>query len=152
VSTRLAPLTPELRAAVARLEVTDAQRGYLTTTSFARFLDGAPQHPTFEVRAILDGDRCVGFVSFGHEPGEAGRWWIPLLVVDRAAQRRGHGRAALEQVVAEARDGGATAIGLSYHPSNTVAGRLYAALGFEARPGLTPTGEVEAWLVLDPGR
>ncbi len=128
MATRLAPLTPALRVAIAEIEVTDEQRGYRGTPSFAAFLAEAPQHPTFEVRAILDDARCVGFLSAGHEPNEPRRRWIPLVVVDRAAQGRGHGRAALEVVIAEARAAGATPIGLSYHPRNLV----------------------EAWLVLQP--
>ncbi len=145
---RLDPLCEASREAIARTRITEEQRAYLDTQSFADFLDEAPQHPTFWVYAIVDRGTVVGFVSYGHEPDDLRRWWIPLLVIDVAHQRRGHGRAALRAVIEDVRQrAGAVAIGLSYRPANLAAERLYLELGFE-RAGVDDRGEVVAWLPL----
>ncbi len=97
----------------------------------------------------MDRGTVVGFVSYGHEPDDLRRWWIPLLVIDVAHQRRGFGRAALKAVIEDARAHRpeVTALGLSYRPANLAAEHLYVELGFE-RAGVDDRGEVVAWLPL----
>jgi diamine N-acetyltransferase len=146
MTVRLEPLTDANREAIARVRVAEEQRAFLDTQSFADFLAWAPLHPTFEVFALVDGAAVIGFVSYGHQPDDPSRWWIPLIVIDEAYQHRGHGRAALRAVIADvlARASAAVALGLAYQPANLVAERLYTELGFE-RAGIDEKGEVVAW-------
>ena len=80
--------------------------------------------------AICSDDDVVGFVMWAVDPDD-GAGWIGGLVVDRARQRRGYGRAAVERLCAWLHDEHqCPSCALSYEPRNTAARALYAALGF----------------------
>ena len=53
------------------------------------------------------------------------------LCIGAAAQRRGHGRALAEHMIARAIGRGALAVFLEVRPSNAAARRLYTSLGFD---------------------
>ena len=63
--------------------------------------------------------------------------WVGGFLIDRAHQRRGHGRGAMQALIAMARASGAPCVKLSYDSDNRVARTLYASLGFRE------TGELE---------
>ena len=52
------------------------------------------------------------------------------VLIDRARQRRGHGRSAMQALIAMAQASGADCVKLSYDADNLVARSLYASLGF----------------------
>jgi diamine N-acetyltransferase len=139
------------REAVLAIEVTEAQQAFLGEPSVAAFLADDDDHPTFTSFAVCDGETVVGFVCYGRElEHEPWRWWIPLVVIDRRYQGQGHGRGAMEVVIARIRQEApdCRAIGLSCKPENSVAVRLYRSLGFE--PGAANArGGVDMWLTLD---
>jgi diamine N-acetyltransferase len=83
----------------------------------------------------------VGFVMHGVDPDDESAW-IGGLVIDRAHQRRGVGRAVVDLLVARAAAEG-RASALSYEPANAVAKSLYERAGF-AETGERDGAEVVA--------
>ncbi|HEY8987884.1 MAG TPA: GNAT family N-acetyltransferase, partial [Candidatus Limnocylindrales bacterium] len=92
-------------------------------------------------RAIYAGDVPVGFVmpnwNVTPAPGILGPWLLWRLLIDKAHQRRGYGRAALAQIVGTVRAAGATELLTSYQPGEGEPWPFYERFGFE------PTGEVD---------
>lgn len=137
-------MTIELRAItrknfyhVIRLKVHDAQKMFVAPNAVsiaeAQFYEG------WEPLAIYHADELVGFVMWGSDdrpiPPE---YWIIRLMIDKAHQGQGYGRAATQAVMRRiiARTG-CDAIFLSFEPENAGARQLYANLGF------VDTGRVE---------
>src|SRR5687768_15988901 len=152
-SVQLLPVAPDWSVA-ADIRVSPAQREFLDTPSLGPFLEDASQHPTFACYGVYDEDsRPVGFISFGYEPEDPTRGWIPLLMIDEHYQHRGYGRAALLEAIRRMRAEipGCLAIGLSYKPKNVAAAALYRSLGFVPSSEVTANGEVIAWLTARDG-
>jgi diamine N-acetyltransferase len=125
----LREITADNFDAVISLQVAGDQRDFLppTVESIAWAYVAPMCHPL----AIYAGDTPVGFVMYGHDPAE-GRCWIIGFMVDARQQRRGIGRAALEQLLARlAVETGGASVAISVHPHNAVAIRLYEAFGFQ---------------------
>jgi diamine N-acetyltransferase len=119
---------------VAALEVTEAQRAFVTEPTYylALCAYGGVWHPM----AVRLDDRVIGFVMWGVDPDD-GSCWLGGLFVDRRHQRQGHGRRALEALMHQlAQEHGHRRFALSYRPDNP-AKPLYQALGFRE------TGEVD---------
>lgn len=92
---------------------------------------------TWNPIAIEADGSVVGFMMWGRDPDDLS-YWLGGLVVDRAQQRKGYGRAAVEAAIGLLRSKPACeGIALSYRTDNVVAARLYASLGF------AETGEME---------
>lgn len=90
----------------------------------------------------------VGFVMYGHypdgEPPFGQRHWVFRLMVDHAHQGRGHGTAALHEVLRRLEaDPACPDVLIGYETANTVARKLYRDLGF-AEIGPAPWGEMVA--------
>jgi diamine N-acetyltransferase len=151
---RLEQVAGTNRGQVVTLQIREDQRQFLDTQSLAEFLADAHLHPTFTPHALVEGATVVGFASVGYLPEARTRWWIPLLIIDERFQGIGHGRAAMAAIIDLVRHAtpDCSAIGLGYKPSNLVAGRLYASLGFEPNGKVDERGEVELWLELAPAR
>jgi len=77
--------------------------------------------------ARLDG-QLIGYFVISVAAGEA---HLLNLSVAARAQRQGHGRALLEEIVALARSFGAERLFLEVRPSNSPAIALYSSAGFE---------------------
>ena len=121
------------RAAV-RLEVHEDQRDFVATNVFS--IAQSKVEPTFDVRAVYDGEEMVGFVMYGWDE-EEGCHCLARLMVDKGRQGRGYGRAAAEEVVRRLRaEPGCEQVVLSVNPANANARALYESLGF------VKTGEV----------
>jgi diamine N-acetyltransferase len=82
--------------------------------------------------AIYADERMVGFWSLTYEPGSADNYWINHFLIDRRYQGRGYGKAALAAIVAMLNDQHplCRSVGLTVHPDNHVAQRLYQSFGF----------------------
>ena len=74
-----------------------------------------------------DGGQLIGYAVLMLAAGEA---HLLNLSVAARAQRRGHGRSLLAQVVAIAREHGAKVLFLEVRPTNEIGRRLYAGYGF----------------------
>jgi diamine N-acetyltransferase len=91
--------------------------------------------------AVYNNDELVGFVMHGRDP-EKFRHWIVRLMIDRAFQGRGFGRAAALALIDLMKHlDGCDEIFLCVVPENTFAQKLYSGLGFE-RTGEIHEGEI----------
>ena len=121
--------------ACADLEVAAEQRDFVSPV--ARYLCLCHYGDVWHPLAVCAGDEVVGFVMWAVDPSDQSGW-IGGLVIDRARQRKGYGRAAVEALTRRLLEtGGCSTCALSYSPANTVARDLYASLGF------VETGEQE---------
>ena len=72
----------------------------------------------------------VGFVLYGVDV-ETGKWKIFRLMIDRAHQGKGYGRAVMEQVIKRlSAQPDCNEILIAYQTTNDTAQRLYESLGF----------------------
>jgi diamine N-acetyltransferase len=132
-------VTSENEGDVRAIAVTPEQE--LLVASVSQSLEDAVSFPDANpwYRAIYAGDQPVGFVmlSFDVPPGHVEypwRYYLWRLLIDARFQRRGYGRAAMEQVIDLVRQApGATDLFTSVQPGAPVP--FYRCLGFE------PTGE-----------
>ena len=93
--------------------------------------------PAVQVRVAEEDGRPVGFVAVVvPEDGEPDGGEVEMLAVDPAAQRRGVGRALLDDGVEQLRRAGVrlVAIGTGGDPGHAPARRTYEAAGFTALP------------------
>ena len=75
-----------------------------------------------------EGKQLIGYAVLMHAAGEA---HLLNLSVAARAQRRGHGRSLLDNVVGVAREREAKVLFLEVRPTNDVGQRLYAGYGFK---------------------
>ena len=121
--------------ACADLEVAPEQRDFVSPV--ARYLCLCHYGAVWDPLAVCAGDEVVGFVMWAIDPGDRSGW-IGGLVIDRARQRKGFGRATVEALTSRLLEtGGCSSCALSYSPGNFVARDLYLSLGF------VETGEIE---------
>ena len=133
--TELKPVTPENLDDVLRLQVHDAQRGYVSTT--AESLAQAYVYPeTAFPFAVYSGPEIVGFIMMGYY-AEKGYYTLWKLLIDRKYQKRGYGRKALELGIAFLKERfHVKEIYTGVSPGNTAAKGLYQSVGF-AETGVT---------------
>nr|WP_172892591.1 ribosomal protein S18-alanine N-acetyltransferase [Micromonospora coxensis] len=81
----------------------------------------------YRVATDVDGS-VLGYAGLTVQPDEA---WVQVVAVRRGAQRRGVGRALLEDLLAEAARQGARSVLLEVAADNAPAQKLYATYGFE---------------------
>jgi [ribosomal protein S18]-alanine N-acetyltransferase len=79
--------------------------------------------------AAFEGEEILGYAGLAVSGSEA---WVNNIAVRREAQRRSIGRALLDELLARARQVGASAVLLEVAVDNIPAQRLYDAYGFEA--------------------
>ncbi len=131
----LEPITRDNLRAVVKLSVGDDQDGFVATNIMS--IAQAYVEPTWTPLAIVANGEPVGFVMVGRDT-DTGHDWIIRLMVDRAHQGKGYGKAGLLAAIERLRaTPGNTEIRLSYVPGNAQAERLYQHVGFEA------TGEID---------
>jgi diamine N-acetyltransferase len=143
---RFEPITAGNWRAVVALSLEPHQRPFVAENVFS--IAQSKVEPWWETYAVYAGDDLVGFTMFGLD-SDSGCHWICRLMIDRERQRRGFGRAAMEEVLArldERPERGE--IRISFVPENAAARALYSSLGFEDR-GIVDDGEVV--LVLPDG-
>jgi diamine N-acetyltransferase len=129
------PVTRANFTAVIELAVRPEQADFVASNLYS--LAEAAIEPNWTPLAIYAGEDLVGFAQFGRDD-ETGRWWLMRYMIDAQHQGRGYGTAALPMLIdLMIERHGCGEIFLGYEPSNDVAERLYARMGF------VPTGEVE---------
>jgi diamine N-acetyltransferase len=132
----LRPLTRDNLWAVVELKRLPGQEAFVADNIDS--IANASVEPTWVPLAVYAGEALVGFVMYGQYPPDTGAWWVIRLMIDRAQQGNGYGRAAMEAVIAMMIERvGCAEIVTSFNPANEVAARLYTSLGFR------PTGEIE---------
>jgi diamine N-acetyltransferase len=128
------PVTRENFSAVIKLTVTPEQEEFVSPNLYS--LAETYVEPTWTPLATYAGNQLVGFAMFGRDDA-TGQWWIMRYLIDTRHQGRGYGTAALPQLIdLIVERHGCNELFLGYDPSNEVAKRLYARMGF------VPTGEM----------
>lgn len=101
---------------------------------------GGPYHGLWAIEA--DG-AMVGFYVLHPDPRDASCWWLGWFALDRRAQGRGYGRAAMQAILRRiGRIPGLRRARLLVAPDNAPARHLYGRLGFRAAGALRATGEL----------
>ena len=124
----LRPVNGENWRAVARLQVTDAQREFVAEPCYYLALCnyGGDWHPL----AIYRADEVIGFMMWAVDEKD-GSCWLGGILVDAAVQGRGCGGQAVREALSMLnRAHGYQHFALSYQPANTAARQLYQKLGF----------------------
>lgn len=135
-SLTIAEVTPDNVAAAVSLTLAPGQERFVAPVAMS--LAEAYATPTAWPRVILDGREVVGFVMGNFDPDNeiaAFRAGIWRLNIDAAAQGRGVGRFAVEQVEAEAARRGVNVITVMWERGDDGPEAFYRRLGFE------PTGD-----------
>jgi diamine N-acetyltransferase len=112
-----------------RLALMPEQEGFMPSNLFhiaeARF------YPEWTLLGVYADSRMVGFAMYGLDPDDMTVNFIHFMI-DGREQRKGYGKAAVEQLLRKIRKGYLDQeIWLSLHPQNTAAIRLYKDYGFE---------------------
>jgi diamine N-acetyltransferase len=118
---------------IVQLQVADDQKGFVASNAFS--LTQAHYEPESKLVPLgaFDGDTPVGFVMYGqyHHEGQD-LWFIFRLMVDKNQQRKGYGRAIMEQAIERMKTlPNSETLYISFLPENSAAKNLYAGLGFE---------------------
>ncbi|MCW3819821.1 GNAT family N-acetyltransferase [Micromonospora sp. DR5-3] len=138
----LRAITDHNRSAVLGLRVAAGQEGVVD--GVARSLRDAAEHPELAPwpRAVYAGERPVGFVMLADGVAEGNSdvpwpFYLWRMLIDGRFQGRGHGRAALDAVVAHLRSRpGARELVTSVVPGEG------SPLGFYLRYGFADTGKM----------
>lgn len=148
----LRDVTKENWQECVRLTLAPEQEHFVSSNAYS--LAESKFMPTFVPQAIYSRDDAsgtetmVGFVMYGYYPDGGPpfgrRHWIFRLMIDRAHQGKGFGRAALRAVLARLEaDAACPDVLIGYAPDNAVARKLYLGLGFR-EIGPAPWGELVA--------
>ena len=130
------------RPAVERLRVAPGQERFVDGVAASLTEAAATPHCRPWPRAVYAGDQPVGFVMLADDvppgtPDIPWRYYLWRMLIDARFQGRGHGRAALDLVVAYLRTRpGADALVTSIVPGEG------SPLGFYLRYGFRETGEM----------
>ncbi len=117
-----------------KLSTAPGQEKFVAPNIFS--LAQAKAQPEMVPLAIYHEQEMIGFAMHALDPDD-GQQWIVRLMIDRAQQGKGYGRAAMLELIDKLkRETACAAILLSCEPDNEVAVSLYLDLGFEQ------TGEV----------
>jgi diamine N-acetyltransferase len=142
-SIELREITDENRAGVVALHAGPAQGTFVSSVAdsileAAEYPEGSPWY-----RAVYVDDQPVGFVMLSwnvtpRPPDIIGPWFLWKLIVDERHQRRGIGRAIVDEVTRLIRAQGATELLTSHTVGEGGPGGFYEQLGF------VPTGTYDS--------
>ncbi|MGL4574767.1 MAG: GNAT family N-acetyltransferase [Burkholderiaceae bacterium] len=106
-------------------------------SAYAIYADETPVGLTLLWDARIDPD----------EEDRADEMYIWRIMIAEQFQNRGYGKAAMQLIIAKAREMGVAQVSLSHQPGNLGAAEFYKKLGF-AHTGVVEDGEVEMVLKL----
>jgi len=148
IDVNLKPITVDNWKECIGLKVKDEQADFLPSNLYS--IAEAQFYPQAVPLTIYsEQDQMVGFVMYGVDV-ETRKWKIFRLMIDYVHQRKGYGRAAMEQVIDRlSAQPDCDQILIAYQTDNNAARRLYASLGFIEET--VDDGKVTACLDLDKG-
>lgn len=122
-------ITPENWRQCIALQVEPHQEKFVASNIYS--LAEARVFPESIPLAIYAGETMVGFLMYDFDPSD-GTPWINRMMIDRAYQGRGYGRAALQEAILRIEaQSERDEIKISFEPDNEVAEHLYRSMGFE---------------------
>ena len=126
---RLKKITADNWLECINLKVSDGQAGFVPGNLYS--IAEAQFYPQAVPLAIYNAEeQMVGFMMYGVDVA-SGKWKVFRLMIDKAHQGKGYGRAAMQQVVERlAAQPDCDEILVCYKPANGTARQLYAGLGF----------------------
>jgi diamine N-acetyltransferase len=126
---RLNPLTAGNWKACTELEISAEQVDYIPSNLYS--IAEAQFYPEAVSYAIYNHeDQIIGYVLYGRDVSTQ-KWKIYRLMIDKASQGRGYGRAALREIIHEiSQKPDGDQILIRYHQTNQAARGLYAGFGF----------------------
>ena len=130
----LREITSDTVRAVCALEVEETQKRNVAPNAIS-LAEAYVHYPQAWPRAIHAGDELVGFLmvydpTVVEAPDETD-FFLWRLMIDRRAQRRGYGRAAVKLAIDYVRLRGAERILVSHVREDAGLGGFYASFGFE---------------------
>lgn len=120
-------------SAVSKLEVCDSQKDFVGSPDWIIALAYADRSRNAHVMAIVYDETPVGLVMTSEFALEAdtGFYYIPQFMIDKAYQRQGYGRQAMELVIdLLSAEGHYDSVRLDVHKDDLPAINLYRSLGF----------------------
>jgi diamine N-acetyltransferase len=124
----LREITLDTLGAILALEVAPEQQRFVAPNPVS--IAQAHFSPEAWFRGIYAGDTPVGFVMLSDRPEQA-EYVLWRFMIDRRHQGKGHGRAALELVIAHVKSRpGAAALYTSHVPGQGSPGPFYERMGF----------------------
>lgn len=130
---------------VAQLTVNEAQQAFVAAPCYYLALCAYDQ--LWQPLAVRLGEQVIGFLMCAMDPAD-GSCWLGGILIDQHYQGQGYGKQAVRAAIALLHtQHGYQHFALSYQPTNLVAKRLYATLGF-VETGEAEGDEVVARLVL----
>lgn len=129
---RLEPITKDNWRKAYKLQVTEEQKQFVGPNPYS-IIESLFEADHLFSAAAYDDDQMVGFAMYGFEDTPSPRrYWINRLMVDSNHQKKGYGRAIIQQLIDNLKQQpGCDAIYISFVPENTVARNLYISMGFE---------------------
>jgi CubicO group peptidase (beta-lactamase class C family)/RimJ/RimL family protein N-acetyltransferase len=141
----LRPITDENREAVLKLSVREDQPFVAPNDASLRQAEEANAENPGYARpfGIYADDKLVGFCMFSFDPedeDEEDRYWLWRFMIDKNEQGKGHGQAALAEIIKYFKKNGADRLYLSTEPENELGLHVYHKAGFK-ETGMISYGE-----------
>lgn len=124
------PVCSGNRKEIEQLQVFPAQAGFIE--SVRECLREADEASQWKPVGIYDGKNLVGFAMYGYfQSPPPARLWLDRLLIDRAHQGKGYGKAAVLALLEKLRrEYGRPQVYLSVYADNAAAIALYRQVGF----------------------
>ena len=133
-SGRLHAAQPRFISSFKRIEITGEQGEMVKNQPIRELFRKLPSFGCGKLYLIEEGGKVRGYIGLWTNP-RIGKFNVAPLIIDKNAQGRGLGRAALEGACRMLFDSGASRVALAVHPENANAIRLYESLGFKFTGG-----------------
>jgi diamine N-acetyltransferase len=131
MAVELREITKDNWRQVVKLPLNEGQEK-LVAPNWYSLLEAFYEPENVWVKAAYDGDTMVGFTLFDYDSEDTKAYWVGRLMVSAEHQRRGYGRAIMQQVIdILSAKPDCTEIYISFEPHNHVARALYTSLGFQ---------------------
>lgn len=125
----LRKITKENWYECTQLKITDEQKRYFPAPPVYWLAECRYMQDWYELAVYCDG-RMIGFTVYGLDP-DNDEYWICAIMIDQEHQGKGHGKAAIRQMIdlINSRHG-RSKLYIGHRKENETAANLYESLGF----------------------